>query len=288
MPVIVTPKPAPPAQPKPATPDEPASRRTGRRASGSGVGSRRDRNCSRDSRGRRVAPPWPVGRRVRPRRVHWSRRDARAKFLSSAPKVSHRDRKKSEGGPAERARPADQARADAEVAASRSRGTAADGAAGPKAGHEVAGRRDGRGKAGSKPLAAHLRRHERTLEEERDERGLARDCGRQVRRSRACELAAGRRRRGKGGRRTKRRSRRQQADAGWARAAATRSAVATPTPTDGEDRPVRQLYAGKLKRDRREHCRAAQGARHDSICPARSASFRKRPAFRRRRFCAFS
>ena len=141
------------------------------------------------------------------------------------------------------------------------------------------------GKLGSKPLAAHLRRHERTLEAERD-----RKAGPPPAKARATPVeepatARGRQRRGKAAAgAAEEEVRRRQADARRPRAAAAAA-------------PAQRAHR-RRRRSRRRRPAASTAARSApaptpprrakntsrSSSPARSASSPKRPASRRRKF----
>ena len=145
----------------------------------------------------------------------------------------------------------------------------------------------GAGKQGSKPLAAHLRRHERTLEEEKN--SVAQRAARTAAASssdRGREAADG-----QGPRPPRQRSAAEGEGEGTARCSAAANsgnlpAAATPRTVDGEDRPQRLARVASVsERHRRQHRRAAQRARHDPTAlhgPRAVGSGRRA---RRARFC---
>ena len=270
MPVIVTPKPAAPARVKPAEtvePDEadepveePEAIETPIAATSTAV----ETAVAVDT----VPPPWSVGRRDGPRKIHRPRRGERQ---------SPSRRRRGETGRAQEGRrrirragtSGREARADAESRGSRARSRPLHEPPAQKPDLRLPADVLGAGKQGAKPLAAHLRRHERTLDEEKKQRGLKglRAPGTPApRRSRLKKSAATRASiaAAKEGARAKAR---KKASRCWAVANSANSrGVAPPTTVGEDDRPQRAWSpASGAGQHRREHGRAAQGAGHRSI-----------------------
>ena len=244
-----------------------------RRASTLGIGLSTATRQPRRRIARRSRPPGPLAAAVR-RDDYIGPVRARAKSHCRRSKVSRPPRKKGEGGPTERTPSSHQARPDAQPGQA-DRWPGQHRAARAKAGHEAAGRcprrrqtrqQTARGSfaASRKDLGARPREARRQAAAT-SSRSRTRDS-RPAAPRRQSQRAKKSRPEGKpmlGGREQRQLQRRRNAVRG------------------GWRRPTGPHLHAQAEASRHEHCRAAQGSRHASICPARSASFRKQPASKR-------
>jgi translation initiation factor IF-2 len=235
MPVIVTPKPAPPRG-KTSPPEGGGASPVEEHQA---VASEAAANAAASESGNASRPPGPLAAAVR-RDEYIGPGGVRGKVPAVGVEGKPSPRRKSEGGPTERTRPAIKL-APMPTPAKLPPGTAEKEPPAQKPDMKLPADVLGAGKVGSKPLAAHLRRHERTLEDDRAKR-----AGKGVREvAEAAPATRGRpARRGKGagdeeptegkpmlgGREQRQLQRRRNAK-----------------PTDADDAPVRQ-FTRKLKR----------------------------------------